>query len=93
MKSICYFSESIYQETDPLNLQTDLDDMVYDYNILSQISSLVSTLKCAHDNLSEETCCEVISDLQRKIQVKNQQLQIINSCTVVFEHTNATNNK
>ncbi|XP_076085597.1 rho guanine nucleotide exchange factor 10-like protein [Mytilus galloprovincialis] len=85
--------ESIYQETDPLNLQTDLDDMVYDYNILSQISSLVSTLKCAHDNLSEETCCEVISDLQRKIQVKNQQLQIINSCTVVFEHTNATNNK
>ncbi|XP_063410363.1 rho guanine nucleotide exchange factor 10-like protein [Mytilus trossulus] len=85
--------ESIYQESDPLNLQTDLDDMVYDYNILSQISSLVSTLKCAHDNLSEETCCEVISDLQRKIQVKNQQLQIINSCTVVVEHTNATNNK
>ncbi|XP_052082566.1 rho guanine nucleotide exchange factor 10-like isoform X2 [Mytilus californianus] len=85
--------ESIYQESDPLNLQTDLDDMVYDYHILGQISSLVSTLKCGHDNLSEETCCEVISDLQRKIQVKNQQLQIINSCTVVVEHTNATNNK
>jgi len=87
------FSETFYQDSDPLNLQNDLEDMIHDYTVLGKISSLVGTLKCSYQNLPEEMFDEIISDIQRRIQVKNQQLQILNSCTVVVEQTNAPNNR
>lgn len=67
--------------------------MIHDYTVLGKISSLVGTLKCSYQNLPDEMFDEIISDIQRKIQVKNQQLQILNSCTIVVEHTNALNNR
>jgi hypothetical protein len=67
--------------------------MIHDYTVLEKISSLVGTLKSSYQNLPEEMFNEIISDIQRKIEVKNQQLQILNSCTVVVEHTNALNNR
>jgi hypothetical protein len=87
------FSETFYQDSDPLNLQNDLEDMIHDYTVLGKISSLVGTLKSSYQNLPEEMFDEIMSDIQRKIQVKNQQLQILNSCTIVVEHTNALNNR
>ena len=67
--------------------------MIHDYTVLGKISSLVGTLKSSYQNLPEEMFDEIMSDIQRKIQVKNQQLQILNSCTIVVEHTNALNNR
>jgi len=28
------FSETFYQDSDPLNLQNDLEDMIHDYTVL-----------------------------------------------------------
>ena len=67
--------------------------MIHDYTVLGKISSLVGTLKSSYQNLPEEMFDEIMSDIQRKIQVKNQQLQILNSCTIVVEHTNALSNR
>lgn len=74
-------------EDDPFHLYADLTEMLHDYSVLSQISGLMSTLKRSYagHGLNEELIHEVSRDLQRMIQLKDEQLRLVNSCSIVLE--------
>ncbi|KAH9514114.1 Rho guanine nucleotide exchange factor 10 [Bulinus truncatus] len=74
-------------EEDPYHLYADLKEMLHDHNVLGQISGLLASLKRSYagHGLNEELIHEVSSDLQRMIQLKDEQLRLVNSCSIVLE--------
>ncbi|XP_055863526.1 rho guanine nucleotide exchange factor 10-like protein isoform X2 [Biomphalaria glabrata] len=81
-----------HPEEDPYHIYADLKDMLHDYNILGQISGLLASLKRSYvgHGLNEELIHEVSRDLQRMIQLKDEQLRLVNSCSIVLEDTSKT---
>ncbi|XP_078337280.1 uncharacterized protein LOC111137059 isoform X3 [Crassostrea virginica] len=73
------------KEDDICNLHRDLGDMMHDVTVLGQISTLISSLKMSHEGLSEDKVQEAITDVQLKIQSKDQQLQVLNSSTITLQ--------
>ncbi|KAL5015085.1 hypothetical protein ScPMuIL_009355 [Solemya velum] len=71
-------------DEDPYNLYSDLHEMMHDHNLLKKISELVIQLKRTHEGLNEEVVNGLSHDLQAMIQVKDQQLQIVNSCSIIL---------
>ncbi|XP_041377385.1 rho guanine nucleotide exchange factor 10-like protein [Gigantopelta aegis] len=69
---------------DPFNLYADLRDMLHDHNVLTQIRGLVATLKRPYQGLTEELLQEFLRDLQQFIRIKDEQLQLVNSCTIIL---------
>ncbi|XP_064642020.1 rho guanine nucleotide exchange factor 10-like protein isoform X2 [Lineus longissimus] len=51
-------------------LYHELDNLLHDFTIISQMSSLVSSLKCSYEKLNEE----LLQDMSREIQVEIQRL-------------------
>ncbi|XP_056013747.1 uncharacterized protein LOC125646134 isoform X6 [Ostrea edulis] len=73
------------KEDDMFNLHRDISDMMHDMTVLGQISTLVNTLKLSYECITEEKIQEATTDLQVKIQAKDQQLQVINSSTITLQ--------
>ncbi|XP_035829143.1 rho guanine nucleotide exchange factor 10-like protein [Aplysia californica] len=73
-------------EEDPFHLYADLAEMLHDFTVLGQMAALVSSLKRSYGGhgLSEELVHEVSRDLQRMIQIKDEQLRLVNSCSIVL---------
>ncbi|XP_069119605.1 rho guanine nucleotide exchange factor 10-like isoform X2 [Argopecten irradians] len=74
-------------EDDPFHLYNDLSNMMHDLSVLGKIGALVSSLQNTYEGLSEDLVIEVTRDLQQMIQVKDQQLQLLNSCTINVHDT------
>ncbi|CAG5115124.1 unnamed protein product, partial [Candidula unifasciata] len=76
-------------EDDPFHLLADLHDISHDHEIIKQMSALASRLRRSYagHGLREELIHEISNDLQQMIQVKEEQLRLVNSCTVVLEDT------
>ncbi|XP_021375472.1 rho guanine nucleotide exchange factor 10-like isoform X2 [Mizuhopecten yessoensis] len=74
-------------EDDPFHLYNDLSGMMHDLSVLAKIGALTSSLQNTYENLSEDLVIEVTRDLQQMIQVKDQQLQLLNSCTINVHDT------
>ncbi|XP_071109851.1 rho guanine nucleotide exchange factor 10-like protein [Haliotis cracherodii] len=71
-------------EEDPFHLFADLNEMLHDFPVLAQISALVSTLKRSYMGLTEELTQELRRDLQRLIHIKDEQLRLVNSCSIIL---------
>ncbi|XP_067659618.1 rho guanine nucleotide exchange factor 10-like protein [Haliotis asinina] len=71
-------------EEDPFHLFADLNEMLHDLPLLAQISTLVSSLKRNYMDLTEEHIQEHRRDLQRLIHIKDEQLRLVNSCSIVL---------
>ncbi|GFS22585.1 rho guanine nucleotide exchange factor 10 [Elysia marginata] len=71
-------------EDDPFHLYADLREMLHDYSKLEQVSSLLASLKRSYTShgLKEELIQEVCQDLENMIQIKDEQLRVVNSCTI-----------
>ncbi|XP_033763685.1 rho guanine nucleotide exchange factor 10-like [Pecten maximus] len=74
-------------EDDPFHLYNDLSNMMHDLSVLGKIGALVSSLQNTYEGLGEDLVIEVTRDLQQMIQVKDQQLQLLNSCTINIHDT------
>nr|KAG5704758.1 hypothetical protein BaRGS_005214 [Batillaria attramentaria] len=73
-------------EEDPFHLFAELRDMLHDLTVLGQVSTLMKSLKKNYQGhgLSDELLQEVVSDLQRMIQIKDEQLHLVNSCSIIL---------
>lgn len=73
-------------EEDPFHLYTELRDMLHDLSVLGQVSTLMKSLKKNYQGhgLSDELLQEVVADLQRMIQIKDEQLRLVNSCSIIL---------
>lgn len=71
---------------DPFHLYADLRDMLHDLTLFGQITTLMQSLHRSYQgyNMSGELFHEVISDLQRLIQIKDEQLRLVNSCSIIL---------
>ncbi|GFN92550.1 rho guanine nucleotide exchange factor 10 [Plakobranchus ocellatus] len=71
-------------EDDPFHLYADLREMLHDYNVLEQVVSLLGSLKRSYTShgLKEELLQEVCQDLENMIHIKDEQLRVVNSCTI-----------
>ncbi|RUS71131.1 hypothetical protein EGW08_021110 [Elysia chlorotica] len=71
-------------EDDPFHLYADLREMLHDYSKLEQVISLLGSLKRSYTShgLREELVHEVCQDLENMIHIKDEQLRVVNSCTI-----------
>ncbi|XP_059179092.1 rho guanine nucleotide exchange factor 10-like protein [Physella acuta] len=76
-------------EEDPFHLFGDLHEMLHDYTVFGQISGLLASLKRSYTGhgLNDDLINEILCDLQRMIQIKDEQLRLVNSCSIVLEDT------
>eukprot|EP00106_Octopus_bimaculoides_P008662 XP_014776104.1 PREDICTED: rho guanine nucleotide exchange factor 10-like [Octopus bimaculoides] len=68
--------EDIYEEIYAMN---------HDYSIWSQMHNLASSLKLTYEVLNEELINGILSDLQHRIQVQTEQVQLVNNCIIELE--------
>lgn len=53
---------------------------MHDYEVMSRISDLVSTLKCTYDDLTTSTTKRLLSSIQSSIQKKDEEMAWVDSC-------------
>ncbi|GAB1608563.1 rho guanine nucleotide exchange factor 10-like isoform X2 [Argonauta hians] len=63
----------------------EIREMNHDYHIWSQIHNLASSLKLTYDILNVELINGILGDLQRKIQAQNEEVQLVNNCTIELQ--------
>ncbi|KAL8623740.1 hypothetical protein ACOMHN_040086 [Nucella lapillus] len=73
-------------EEDPFHLLADLRDMLHDLSVFGQVTTLMQTLRRCYQgyNMPEELFHEVTSDLQKMVQIKDEQLRLVNSCSLIL---------
>ncbi|XP_045162260.2 uncharacterized protein LOC123527069 isoform X2 [Mercenaria mercenaria] len=72
-------------EEDPYDVASELTDMMRDISVLAKINQMVSTLKFSYPGLSEDNLHGIITKLQKEIQSKDYQLQMLNSSTIIVQ--------
>ncbi|XP_076451656.1 rho guanine nucleotide exchange factor 10-like protein [Babylonia areolata] len=73
-------------EEDPFHLYADLRDMLHDLSVFGQITQQMQSLRRSYQgyNMPDELFNEVTSDLQKMIQIKDEQLRLVNSCSIIL---------
>ncbi|XP_025078987.1 rho guanine nucleotide exchange factor 10-like protein isoform X1 [Pomacea canaliculata] len=73
-------------DEDPFHLCADMRDMLHDLAVYGQIINLMQSRKRNYHGygFSEDLVEEVIIDLQRQIHIKDEQLHLVNSCSVIL---------
>lgn len=66
------------------NLCQEMNDLMHDYEIVSRISSLVSTLKGTYDGLTLEHLQQVSGSIQRALHVRDEQMAWVDACCLQF---------
>lgn len=66
------------------NLCQEMNDLMHDYEIVSRISSLVSSLRGNYDGLTTENLQQVSSNIQRALHVRDEQMAWVDACCLQF---------
>ncbi|XP_055958506.1 rho guanine nucleotide exchange factor 10 [Patella vulgata] len=80
-------------EEDPFHLYADLSEILHDFTVLGQMSGLMASLKRSYQGygLSEDLLHEITKDLQKMIQIKDEQLRLVNSCSFILADKGSVN--
>uniref|UniRef100_A0A8C4RF60 Rho guanine nucleotide exchange factor 10 n=1 Tax=Erpetoichthys calabaricus TaxID=27687 RepID=A0A8C4RF60_ERPCA len=69
----------------PGQLYQDLQNLIHDLNIVTQISQMVGKLKGNYQNLNQSVCQEWISGLQRLIFRKEEEIRAADRCRIQLQ--------
>ncbi|KAK3857916.1 hypothetical protein Pcinc_035865 [Petrolisthes cinctipes] len=66
------------------NLCQEMNDLMHDYEIVSRISTLVSSLRGTYDGLTIEQLQQVSSSIQRALHIRDEQMAWVDACCLQF---------
>lgn len=74
-------------------LLEEMQSLMYDYEVLSRILSLVSTLKTTYNELNETTVKELMLEIQHQIRCRDEQISYFDSSclTLLLGNPNSNN--
>ncbi|KAF4520916.1 hypothetical protein B566_EDAN014411 [Ephemera danica] len=66
------------------NLCQEMNDLMHDYEVVSRISDLISTLRTSYKGLTVEGTRQILSSIQSSIQHKDEEIAWVDSCCLQF---------
>lgn len=66
------------------NLCQEMNNLMHDYEIISRISSLVSSLRGSYDGLTSENLQQISSSIQRALHIRDEQMAWVDACCLQF---------
>ncbi|KAK8739531.1 hypothetical protein OTU49_003378, partial [Cherax quadricarinatus] len=66
------------------NLCQEMNDLMHDYEVVSRISTLVSSLRGTYDGLTAEHLQQVSSSIQRALHIRDEQMAWVDACCLQF---------
>lgn len=62
------------------NLCSEMSNLMHDYEVLSRINDLASTLKCSYKDLTTDVTKQILTTIQTSIQKKDEEMAWADSC-------------
>lgn len=62
------------------NLCSEMSNLMHDYEVLSRINDLASTLKCSYKDLNADVIKHLLTTIQSSIQKKDEEMAWADSC-------------
>ncbi|XP_042205162.1 rho guanine nucleotide exchange factor 10-like isoform X3 [Homarus americanus] len=66
------------------NLCQEMNDLMHDYEVVSRISTLVSSLRGTYDGLTAEHLQQVSNNIQRALHIRDEQMAWVDACCLQF---------
>lgn len=66
------------------NLAQDMNDLMHDYDVVSRIAGLIGTLKGQHEGLDTGLTGRILSEIQRSIRQKDEEMSWVDACCLQF---------
>lgn len=66
------------------NLCQEMNDLMHDYEIVSRISSLITSLRGTYEGLTSENLQHVASSIQRALHIRDEQMAWVDACCLQF---------
>lgn len=66
------------------NLCSEMSNLMHDYEVLSRINDLASSLKCFYKDLNSDVTKQILATIQTSIQKKDEEMAWADSCCLQF---------